>query len=211
MARVALLVEYLGKNFHGCQYQLGLRTVQSDLESALSTYLRKPTKVIFSGRTDSGVHASGQIAHTDIQVEDLDIWRLLWALNGILKNDLSIRNAQIVPDTFHARFEATKRQYVYRLLNRPQRSAILKNNHYFIPRPLDIHSMQMAAQNLLGRHDFSSFRSSNADKTNTICEVSRAEMLNKGEGQVEFWIAADHFVYNMVRIIVGTLVDIGLG
>lgn len=220
MTRIAMLVEYNGRKFHGSQFQLGVRTVQADLEAALSTYLRQRTQVVFSGRTDGGVHAVGQVAHADVmlagpekseQEQDADLWRLIWAVNGILKSDLSVRATQIVPDTFHARYHAVERQYVYRVLNRSQRSAVLKDNHYFIPRPLKLSSMQEAAASLLGQHDFQAFRSTNSDKSSTVCDVRRAEILNKGEGQLEFWIAADHFVYNMVRIIAGTLFEIGLG
>jgi tRNA pseudouridine38-40 synthase len=214
LPRVALLVEYSGKRLHGSQYQIGVRTVQSELECALSAYLRSETRVLLSGRTDTGVHAVGQVAHLDIGVAteaaDLDIWRLCWALNGILARDICVRAAQIVPDDFHARFSATRREYVYRLLNRPQRSALLEDDHHFIPRTLDLQAMQQAASQLIGSHDFASFRSTNANRSTTICRVSRAELLNKGEGKLEFWIAADHFVYNMVRIIVGTLIEIGL-
>jgi tRNA pseudouridine38-40 synthase len=213
LTRIALLVEYVGKKFHGSQYQLGLRTVQADLESALSIFLKSQIRVIFSGRTDAGVHAYGQVAHADIPAENsanLDLWRLTWAMNGILKNDVAVRAIQIVPDQFHSRFHATSREYVYRVLNRPQRSAIMEDNHYFIPRHLDLPAMQQAAEALVGVHDFIAFRSQTTDKSSTFCYVSRAEILNKGEGQLEFWIAADHFVYNMVRIIAGTLVEIGL-
>ena len=210
MSRIALLVEYSGQSLHGSQYQVGVRTVQSELERAISTYLRCETQVLFSGRTDSGVHAVGQVAHLDIATADLDIWRFCWALNGILARDISVRAAQVVPDDFHARFSATRREYVYRLLNRPQRSALLKDDHHFIPHPLDLNAMQQAASQLIGSHDFASFKSTNTDRTTTICQVSRAEFLNKGEGKLEFWITANHFVYNMVRIIVGTLIEIGL-
>lgn len=208
-----MLIEYFGKHFHGSQFQVGVRTVQADLEAALETYLHKRTPALFSGRTDTGVHALGQVVHLDIDdsERELDLWRLVWALNGIMKSDISVRAAQVVPEEFHARYHATRREYVYRFLNRPQRSALLKDNHYFIPRPLALDAMQEAARALLGTHDFISFRSSNSDKSSTICHVERAELLNKGEGQLEFWIAADHFVYNMVRIIAGTLIEVGLG
>jgi tRNA pseudouridine38-40 synthase len=204
------LLEYSGKHLHGSQFQIGVRTVQSELERALSTYLRRETRVLFSGRTDSGVHAFGQVAHFDIVTADLDIWRFCWALNGILAGDICVRAAQIVPDDFHARFSAIRREYVYRLLNRRQRTVLLKDDHHFIPQPLDLNAMQQAASELIGSHDFASFKSTNTDRTTTICRVSRAELLNKGEGKLEFWIAANHFVYNMVRIIVGTLIEIGL-
>lgn len=213
--RIALKLEYDGKKFCGSQYQEGLRTVQGDLESALATYLRcAPLRVVLAGRTDSGVHARGMIAHFDcpepVDALVLDLWRLCWALNGILKGDLAVVDACIVKDEFHSRFSALERTYVYRILNRPQRSALDKESRYFVPHPLDLAEMKEAAGALLGTHDFASFRSTNADKSSTLCHVQRAEFLNLGEGELEFWISANHFVYNMVRIIVGTLVEIGL-
>lgn len=244
MTRIALLIEYTGEKLHGSQLQVGVRTVQSELEAAIAVLAKQEIRVTFSGRTDSGVSSTGQVVHfewpengmvlhsrsdepnaigdegesssTDLNANStsngfIDTWRLATSLNGIMKNDVSIRAVQIVPDDFHARRSAIQRQYVYRILNRPHRSALLKDTHYFIPRELALKPMQDAAFALLGKHDFSSFRSSNADNSSPICTVSRSELLKLGEGQLEFWIAADHFVYNMVRIIVGTLVDIGLG
>lgn len=209
--RLALLVEYRGGSFHGSQYQAGVRTVQSELERALSVYLRRAQKVVFAGRTDSGVHARGQVVHFDTDEFDGDFARLLSGLNGILPRDVSIAAAQPVPDDFHARFSASEREYVYRILNRGQRSALFYETHYFAPIKLDIDEMMAATRYLAGVHDFSSFKSSNSDTNSTTCKVMRAELLNLGEGQLEFWIAANHFVYNMVRIIVGTLMEIGLG
>jgi tRNA pseudouridine38-40 synthase len=209
--RIALLVEYRGRKFSGSQHQKNTRTVQMELEKAISILARKPTKLVFSGRTDSGVHAEGQVAHFDIDNYDSDLWRLVWALNGILPEDISVSAAQVVPATFHARFSALERQYVYRILNRPQRSALIKDTHYFYPHPLNLKRMAKAAGYLIGDHDFSSFRSSNSDRGTSRCRVSEAKMLNLGEGRLEFWIAANHFVYNMVRIIVGTLIEIGNG
>lgn len=240
MTRIALLIEYTGEKLHGSQLQVGVRTVQSELEAAIAVLAKQEIRVTFSGRTDSGVNATGQVVHFEwpengmvlhsrsdeadpVQLQSaavdtgstsngfIDTWRLATSLNGIMKNDVSVRAVQIVSDDFHARFSAIQRQYVYRILNRPHRSALLKDTHYHIQRELALKPMQDAASALLGKHDFSSFRSSNADNSSPICTVSRSELFNLGEGQLEFWIAADHFVYNMVRIIVGTLVEIGLG
>ncbi len=211
MPRIALLIEYDGKKFHGSQLQVGVRTVQSELEAAIAVLAKRDVRVTLSGRTDTGVHAWGQVAHVDWPDDDVDTWRLANSLNGIMKKDIAVRTAQIVPDAFHARFSAKSRQYVYRILNRRHRSALLKDTHYFVPQPLDLKAMQDATAGLLGNHDFSSFRSTNADNSSTVCTVFRSELLSLGEGQLEFWITADHFVYNMVRIIVGTVVEIGLG
>jgi len=209
--RLALLVEYFGKAFSGSQYQRMTRTVQSELENALSILLRQPIKAVFSSRTDSGVHALGQVVHVDIGNVDFDLWRFVWGLNGILPDEISVKAAKVVPSKFHARLSAIERLYVYRILNRPQRSALLRDSHYFYPYPLDYERMSLAAQILLGSHDFASFRSRNSDRGTSRCIVSEAQLLHLGEGQLEFRIAANHFVYNMVRIIVGTLIEVGSG
>lgn len=231
--RIALKIEYDGTKFCGSQMQSGVRTVQEDLEKALCAFFRSKDRIVLnpSGRTDSGVHASGQVAHFDItsaqltrafkkhesqgemlvNLDDEVLRQICLSLNGILKEDISVVAAQQVPRKFHSRFKAIRRTYVYRILNRPQRTALGYNAQYFVHSSLNIANMQEAARALLGTHDFSAFKSSNADEASPICTVNRAELLNYGEGKLEFWISADHFVYNMVRIIVGTLVDIGLG
>ena len=254
--RIAIGVEYAGTEFSGSQLQVGARTVQQELEAALNVFFRtgesRAIKVHFSGRTDSGVHAQGQVAHFDLSDDFLKrcshsgnagislgvpwpgaaigeppsgtiqaasltsalsssaLQSMCWALNGILPKDVSIVQAQIVQHDFHARYSARRRTYVYRILNRPQRSALRQATHHFLNSPLQLESMKAAAKLILGRHDFSSFKSSNRQKINPVCLVDRSEILNKGEGELEFWISADHFVYNMVRIIVGTLIEVGL-
>jgi tRNA pseudouridine38-40 synthase len=258
--RIALKIEYAGRRFAGSQFQSGQRTVQDELERALGIFLRAAdgrVKCLFAGRTDSGVHARGQVVHFDVDSADLDkalqglkrgpeakeiagldpeldpgldpeldpgaeanrdqsipspdLWRLCWGVNGILGNDMSVAAAQVVPDDFHARFSAIRRSYAYRILNRPQRSPLLVDTHWFIPFPLPVDELAALTGCLVGNHDFAGFKSTNADTLSTFCTVERAEILNLGEGELEFRISANHFVYNMVRIIVGTLVDIGLG
>lgn len=221
--RLALKLEYAGAGFCGSQYQTGVRTVQDDLERALSVLAKQPIRVAFAGRTDSGVHATGQVAHCDWPVDGFntctsvhdaslpDLHKLSGNLNGILCADLAVIGAQWVPAEFHARFSATCRSYVYKIANRTYRSPLLKSTHYFVPGKLDIEVMQAAARCLIGEHDFSAFKSSSPDRQTAVCRVTRAEILNLGEGVLEFRIEANRFVYNMVRVIVGTLVEIGLG
>jgi len=215
--RIAALIEYLGKNFHGSQSQKNERTVQSVLEEALGIWLGldRPAAIVFSGRTDSGVHALGQVAHFDLPTDymkhqSLDMQALCWGLNGILPGDLSVRAAAPVDQAFHARFSAIERKYVYRILNHKQRSPLLKHSHYFIRQPLNMESMQESIACLPGTHDFAAFKSSNSDRMTTVCNVSNAQLLHLGEGEFKFSISANHFVYNMVRIIAGTMIEIGL-
>lgn len=237
MPRLALKIEYQGKKFAGSQFQKGHRTVQSELERALRIFLRIADETAFritlSGRTDAGVSAAAQVVHFDyderarvklglnvpvswqcdvVRAHDTyDLSRLCTAINGICYPDLSVICAQVVPADFHARFSATGRTYVYRILNRQQRSALMNNTHYYVHGKMNIDTMAEAAKRLIGRHDFLAFKSTSTDPYETVCQVKQAEILNLGEGKLEFWISADHFVYNMVRIIVGTLVEIGLG
>jgi tRNA pseudouridine38-40 synthase len=193
-------------------------------------------RATFAGRTDSGVHASGQLAHCDWPVEgfkgqiahcnwtvedsnkdvpalqqDAELRKLCASLNGILARDLVVVTAQFVPEDFHARFSATGRSYSYKILNRNYRSPLLQDKSYFVHGKLNLKDMLDAILCLEGEHDFSAFRSSNSDRHNSICEVRRAEILNLGEGVLEFRIEANRFVYNMVRVIAGTLLEIGLG
>ncbi|MBY0356910.1 MAG: tRNA pseudouridine(38-40) synthase TruA [Candidatus Obscuribacterales bacterium] len=229
MQRIALKIEYCGQAFCGSQMQAHPGSVQHELETALATFFRvrdgKRFLTTFSGRTDAGVHATGQVAHFDLddflsqaifnklsfELNEEDLLRLCWSLNGILPSELSVTAAQPVSDKFHARFTALRRTYVYRILNRAQRSAIKQKTHYFVPSKLSYKVMKASAGQLLGSHDFSAFRSTNSDKGSSICHVDRVEILNLGEGELEFWISANHFVYNMIRIIVGTLIEVGLG
>jgi tRNA pseudouridine38-40 synthase len=223
--RIALLIEYAGKKFRGSQYQEGVRTVQQELEGAFQILFKQFTRAHLSGRTDSGVSARGQVAHCDVpelaampwlkikseSFDDDSLAELAWKMNGIIGRDLAVAQIQLVPEDFHARRSAVTRQYVYRILNRRQRSALLEDTYLNVYRPLDLEAMRLAASKLLGRHDFTAFRSTSTDRSTPICSVSRCEILNLREGELEFWIAADHFVYNMVRIIVGTLIEVGLG
>ena len=216
--KIALLIEYFGSDFHGSQAQgKDIRTIQSVLEAAVTTWLRlkEPARLVFSGRTDSGVHALGQVAHFNLPSDysgqqPLDMQAFCWGLNGILPVDLSVRAATPVDPAFHARFTAIERKYVYRILNHKQRSPLLKDTHYFIRHPLEIKSMQESITCLPGSHDFIAFKSTNSDRMTTVCAVSSAQLLHLGEGELEFSITANHFVYNMVRIIAGTVIEIGL-
>jgi tRNA pseudouridine38-40 synthase len=218
--RLALKLEYDGAKFCGSQYQAGVRTVQEELENALVVLAKQPVRIAFAGRTDSGVHAAGQVAHCDWiessnesgnDAQSLDLRKLCASINGILAKDLSVTAVQIVPDGFHARFSATARAYSYKILNRPYRSPLLQDKSYFVPGSLNSSNMLAAIGCLVGGHDFSAFKSSNSDRRDSVCTVTRAEILNLGEGVLEFRIEANRFVYNMVRVIAGTLVEIGLG
>ena len=185
----------------------------SDLDRAINKHidaanLAASNLVIDSSATLKSTSSSDRLP---ARLDEQTLRTLCWSLNGLLARDIAVVDAQVVPDQFHARFSAHRRTYVYRILNRTQRAALGHNAQYFVHSQLNLGHMQAAANCLVGRHDFRAFKSSNSDEGSTLCAVERAELLNLGEGELEFWISANHFVYNMVRIIVGTLVDIGLG
>lgn len=209
MPRLALLIEYVGHNFAGSQAQKNLRTVQGELEKAIFVYLKQKVNVILSGRTDSGVHASGQVAHIDIDA-DVDLKKFIWAINGIIKNDIAVRKITPIDRSFHARYKAIERTYAYRILNAEQRSPLKAKTHFFVRDKLNLTNMRLACQMLLGCHDFTAFKSANSDNSTTICTINSIELINVNEECLELIVKADHFVYNMMRIIVGTLVQIGL-
>jgi tRNA pseudouridine38-40 synthase len=209
MTTFKITLEYDGSRYHGWQVQPGLPTIQSELEAAIAKVSQQSVNVTGAGRTDAGVHALGQVATftTSASLTGSD-W--LRALNGLLPDDIAILAVDVVPDSFHARFSAKSKLYRYRILNRPQRSAMDRSRIWYYPHPLDFHAMQKASEVLLGTHDFSSFQGSPTDTENPVCRVSRLE-LTRSESQLAVEIEADRFLKQMVRNIVGTLVDVGRG
>lgn len=207
--RIALGVEYCGANFCGWQTQSRGLTVQQALESALSKIADTPVSVVAAGRTDAGVHASGQVVHFDSPVERPDsAW--VRGVNTQLPKEVAVRWAQPVGDEFHARFSATGRSYRYYLLNRPMRSAMLAGRVGWDFHPLDGDVMNGAAQVLLGRHDFSSFRAAECQANTPVRTLRRAEVRRCGAFLI-FDFSADAFLHHMVRNLVGALVYVGKG
>lgn len=217
MKRYSICVEYIGKNYSGSQIQPNRTTVQSELEKALCTLIfgeksenlaesnRKYTrkiKTIFSGRTDAGVNARGQIVHfeTDKQIVAS---RFIYSLNGLLPRDISVSDLKEVSSGFHAQKSAKKRYYQYVFYNRGQRSAF-DSDAMLVKYDLNPQRMQQSLNYLLGEHDFSSFRSSSSEVPNRVCFIYNAECKKLGD-TVVIDIVGNRFLYNMVRTIVGTL------
>jgi tRNA pseudouridine38-40 synthase len=184
-----------------------VRTVAGVLESALSQLFAEPVKVTGAGRTDSGVHATGQVVSTPTQTE-FPLERLLAALRGLLPDDLSVREVAAVEADFSARFSARERTYVYVILNRPQPNALLARYAYHVPWELDLDVMRTAAAHLVGEHDYRSFAA--AVETPTVRRVVCLEVAPCGD-LLRIEIAADGFLHHMVRTIVGTLVECATG
>lgn len=208
--RIALGVEYNGHNFHGWQSQNTTpNTIQETLEKALMQVANEPIYLFCAGRTDSNVHATGQVVHFDTKAKrHIDAW--IWGTNSHLPPSISVRWARQVDFHFHARFTATARRYSYVIFNHPIRPAILSTRatwHYY---PLDIERMREAGQYLIGEQDFSSFRSSQCNSNSPMRNVHEFK-IDRYDDFVVFEIEANAFLHHMVRNIAGTLMKIGGG
>lgn len=208
MRRILLTLEYEGTRYSGWQRQLNGPSIQEEVEKALAKTLGQPVGIIGASRTDAGVHALGQRAHFDT---DSRIPPAKWpfVLNTLLPRDITAMSAREVPHTLHARFSAQGKRYCYRIHNRPQPSALLRDFAAFVPLPLDMDLMAESLPALLGRHDFAAFAAAGHSAKTTVRHVKRAEIIPEERG-FRLIVEGDAFLYNMVRIIAGTLIAIGL-
>lgn len=209
MARYFMHLAYRGAPFHGWQSQPNAASVQSTIENALATIMRFPIKIIGAGRTDAGVNARKMIAHFDLPLHIPDTSKLVGALNSIVGKDISIYSIIPVHEDAHARFDATSRTYHYYV--HTVKSPFLYQMSWQAPATLDFDRMNEAAQYLLSVNDFTSFSKLHTDVKTNICNVSYAKWERVDESQWVFVVTADRFLRNMVRAIVGTLVDVGRG
>ena len=202
-------IEYDGTDFAGFQWQTGQRTVQETLEKALRKRIEQDVRITGAGRTDSGVHALGQVVsfagETNIPIE-----RMALALNGVLPPDLSVRDVQETDAEFSARFSASSRVYTYFILNRPAPSALFRRYSTFCPIPLDAQAMHAAAKSVLGERDFAAFANELRDDRVTQRNMMRFSV-GKSRQFVIVRVEANAFLRGMVRNLVGTLIEVGLG
>ncbi|CDL00230.1 tRNA pseudouridine synthase A (tRNA-uridine isomerase I) (tRNA pseudouridylate synthase I) [Magnetospirillum gryphiswaldense MSR-1 v2] len=210
MPRFKLRIEYHGTPFVGWQRQDNGISVQGELEAAIFRFCGLETTVTAAGRTDAGVHATGQVIHFDLDRE-VSAERVQGALNYHLKpHPIAVRTVEIVPDDFHARFSALGRSYLYRIVNRRAPVAIERERVWWVSVPLDAEAMQAAARHLLGRHDFTSFRAAacqaqSPDKTLDLLQVTRTDE------EIRIVAEARSFLHHQVRNMVGTLKLVGEG
>lgn len=209
LINIAMVVEYDGSRFCGFQKQLqGVRTIQGELELALSTFANERVDIITSGRTDTGVHATYQVINFKTRVKrPLASW--VRATNSLLPNDIVIRDAVIAEDSFHARF-ALNRTYHYYVVVEPTRPAILRGKVGWCYTPLNIDSMVIAQQTLLGEKDFTSFRAAGCQAKNPVRNMTSVG-ISKRDKLIRFEFTANAFLYHMVRNMVGALVFVGKG
>ncbi len=210
MRNIKLLIEYDGTNYQGWQIQPEGPTVQGILEEKIGLLTGQPVQLFGSGRTDSGVHALGQVAHFRTQSQ-MDVRTIQRALNSLLPRDIVIQKAEEVGQGFHARKHSKSKIYEYRILNRNLRSAFHRGYVWHIPQKLDLTEMKKATQSLIGEHDFSAFRTVGSPTRTTVRRVIRAEWKRGQNGLIRFEIEANGFLKQMVRSIVGTLVEVGKG
>jgi len=210
MTRIAVAVEYDGAGFHGWQTQeSGVRTVQEELEKALSRVANHPVALICAGRTDAGVHATGQVCHFD---SDADRSMKSWVMgaNRFLPDDVSVQWAQAVPDDFHARFKANRRRYRYVIYNHAAPPALFRRQVTWNYRPLDVDAMIEASRHLVGTHDFTSYRSVHCQAKSPVKTLSRFHIHRQGP-LIVLEVEGNAFLMHMVRNIAGVLMTIGAG
>ena len=208
MKRILLTVEYDGTAYAGWQRQSNGLAVQQVLEEALAVACAHPVTVTGSSRTDAGVHARMQMVHFDTGCT-IPPDKYPFVLNNLLPPDIRIQAAREVAPDFHARFLTAGKTYTYRILNSRHGSALLRATYWHVPVPLDISAMQQALRDLPGIHDFAAFQAAGGTARTTVRTVSRAELSVNGP-EITLIISGNAFLYNMVRIIAGTLAEIGL-
>jgi tRNA pseudouridine38-40 synthase len=210
MRTIKLLIEYDGTNYLGWQVQPKGVTIQGLIEEKLANLTGEPVHLTGSGRTDAGVHALGQVAHFKT-TSRLDAQTIQRALNSLLPPDMVVRQVEEVGEGFHARRSSKSKVYEYRILNRHLRSAFYRGTAWHIPQTLNIMEMKKAARSLIGEDDFSSFQSVGSPKKTAVRNVTRAEWKRGRDGLLHFEIEANGFLKQMVRAIVGTLIEVGKG
>lgn len=201
MNNYLLTIQYDGTNYNGWQFQSNGKTVQGEIEKAISLILKKEIKIIGAGRTDTGVHAIDQKANFRL-TEFLDLYKFKYSLNSVLPNDISITDITQVPEDFHARFDAKQRTYIYFISTK--KSPFLYNYSYYYPLPIDIEYLNEISKLLIGEKDFSTFCKKKYENDSMICNLIKANWI-KRNNMIIFKITANRYLRGMVRAIVGTL------
>ena len=214
MPRYKLTVEYIGTNFSGWQKQKNSYSVQEAIEKAANKLLQQKINLVVAGRTDAGVHAEGQVAHFDIKNKfcsrKIQLGINFHLMDQKFGKDISVKKAIKVNNNFNARFSAKKKLYQYLIFNSIYRSPILYDKSWWVCKRLDYEKMFEASQNLIGSHDFSSFRAKGCQASSPLRTIENIKIL-KEKNIIKLNFLAKSFLYNQVRIMVGTLRDVGIG
>lgn len=209
MRNIKLTIEYDGKDFNGWQKQPNKLNIQGEIERAIYNITKEEVDLIGSGRTDAGVHALGQVANFKTNSE-ISIEKIPLAINSQLKNSIVIKEAEEVDERFHSRYNAKHKTYRYIINNSKCGTAIYRNLEYSYPFKLDAEKMKQASKYFEGEHDFKAFKSSGTSSKNSVRTIYKAIVKQEGE-KIIIELTGNGFLYNMVRIISGTLLDVGLG
>lgn len=210
MRNIKLVIEYDGKEFHGWQKQPNKLNIQGTIEKAIEQITGEEVELMASGRTDRGVHALGQVANFKTN-SNIPIEKFAIAINSNLKKSILIKSAEEVDEKFHSRLSCKRKTYRYIINNSKLGTAIYRNLETHIPIKLDINQMKQAIQYFEGEHDFKAFKASGTSAKSTVRTIYKAEVIEKDNDKIWIELTGNGFLYNMVRIIAGTLVEVGLG
>lgn len=211
MPRYKLIIEYDGTDFVGWQKQPNGLSVQELIEQAIYSFSKEQAIIYGAGRTDAGVHATNQYAHFEL-IKEYVPYKMRGAINHFLQpHPIIIKDVFVAEEDFHARFSAKSRSYIYQIFNNDNPSMLLRNLTWHINANLDIKAMQSAANLLIGKHDFSSFRSSHCQSKSAVKTITKITINKYEDGIIKIFINAPSFLHNQVRIIVASLVEVGLG
>jgi len=205
---VRLVLAYDGTRYFGWQRQREEPTIQGTLEDAIRRMTGETSALIASGRTDAGVHALHQVCHFKTSSE-MSPAALKKGLNALTPGDILVKDVQVAPQDFHARYSARSKTYEYRVLNRPDPDVFIRAYTWHVPHALDFEAMKACVDILPGRHDFTSFRSSGSTNINPVREMTRSELHRSDEHHLRFIFEADGFLRHMVRNMVGTIIEVG--
>jgi len=212
MKKLFFEFEYIGTDFCGYQKQPNKRTVQQEVEKAIEEVCGKKHTIYASGRTDAGVHSLGQCAHFDVEDnETIDVKYFVHAMNNILPKDISMHYAKIMPEEFDSRFSVKKKSYVYKFYLSRYERASKKDRSLRVNDNVDVTKMQEAVKYFVGTHDFTSFVARKSGKTDFVRTIYEAKIEDLGDKEYQLVICGNGFLYNMVRIIMGILIDVGAG
>jgi tRNA pseudouridine38-40 synthase len=209
-SKLKLVLAYDGTGFHGFAPQPDVRTVAGALGRALEKVLRHPVELTCAGRTDTRVHAWGQVVSLECD-PGVDPWKLQKAVNGMLAPEVVLRSCEVAPAAFDARRAAQWRSYRYTVVNRPVPDPFLARYAWWVPGRLEVSAMQLGADPFVGEHDFAAFCRAGPEGSTTVRRVTESRWVEAGDGVLRYDIRANAFCWQMVRSIVGTLVDIGTG
>jgi tRNA pseudouridine38-40 synthase len=209
LQNIKLTLGYDGTKYHGFQLQKNAHTIQAELEQAIATVFQTAVRITPAGRTDSGVHAKGQVVNFSAATR-IPLERIPYALNAVLPDDIVVYQSEFVPDSFHARFQATTKVYTYTIDHAPHPRVLTRQYTYHVPYQLDAGLMKEAAETLTGKHDFTCFMASGSTVKTTTRHLIRLDV-DESDRYIRITAEADGFLYNMVRIITGTLIEVGRG